>query len=94
MQSTVLEAFGSILGAFGEQARPAHLRRMVAGWPPDGQILSGGVAWQAGGQQEEQKICVFCAPGGPGHRPADGRRMAGTCLGALLGRLGGGSRGK
>ena len=61
MQSYVLEAFGSVLGAFGGvlqafwgQARPAHLRRMVAGWPPDGQILSGGVAWQAGGQQAEE----------------------------------------
>ena len=55
MQSNVLEAFGSVLGAFEGQARPAHLRRMVAGWPPDGQILSGGVAWQAGGQQAEER---------------------------------------
>ena len=61
MQSNVLEAFGSVLGAFGGvlgafwgQARPAHLRRMVAGWPPDGQILSGGVARQAGGQEAEE----------------------------------------
>ena len=28
--------------------------RMGAGWPPDGQILSGGVAWQAGGQEAEE----------------------------------------
>ena len=28
---------------------------MAAGWPPDGQILSGGVAWQAGGQEAEDK---------------------------------------
>ena len=61
MQSNVLEAFGSVLGAFGGvlqafwgQARPAHLRRMARGWPADGRYLSGGVAWQAGGQEAIQ----------------------------------------
>ena len=30
-------------------------RDTVRGWPADGQILSGGVAWQAGGQEAEEK---------------------------------------
>ena len=55
MQSNVLEAFGSVLGAFGGvlgalwgQARPAHLRRVAAGWPDTvwGRCLAG---WGAGG---------------------------------------------
>ena len=35
--------------------RPADGRRVAAGWLADGHILSGGVAWQAGGQEAEKK---------------------------------------
>ena len=33
---------------------PPDGRRVAARWPPDGQILSGGVAWQAGGQEAKK----------------------------------------
>ena len=33
---------------------PQEAGTPAAGWPADGLILSGGVAWQAGGQQAER----------------------------------------
>ena len=65
MQSYVLEAFGSVLGAFGGvlqafwgQARPAHLRRMVAGWPPGGRRMAryclGALLGRLGGRRQRK----------------------------------------
>jgi len=63
MQSYVLEAFGSVSGAFGGvlqafwgQARLAHLRRMVAGWPPGGRRMAryclGALPGRLGGSKQ------------------------------------------
>ena len=65
MQSNVLEAFGSVLGAFGGvlgafwgQARPAHLRQMVAGWPPGGRRMAryclGALLGRLGGRRQSK----------------------------------------
>ena len=66
MQSYVLEAFGSVLGAFGGvlqafwgQARPAHLRRMAAGWPPGGRRMAsislGALLGRLGGTRQARR---------------------------------------
>ena len=50
-----LGMFWEHLGAFWGHYGGKPGRHTSAGWPPDGQILSGGVAWQAGGQEAARR---------------------------------------
>ena len=56
MQSRLCKLmFWKHLGGVWEHLGGKPGRHTSAGLPPDGQILSGGVAWQAGGQQAKQR---------------------------------------